>query len=399
VITNRATIYSPTTEAVGVAQACQISHQGERMMSRVFAFAAVLLLGVNSNWPILAIRAAGADVDILSLPILAGKTGTSSSIGTSSSAPISSAVRHSTVKLPNFDIGKSAVIKVCTTGFVVSGGLLLSYNVIQRGLNACIRVLDGIKEYLEERKTNRMEKKKMKDRISKDSDLIDDPLAGYDYSQHDPSYDAHDDLYPEYDPLPEEVDVDARSSKSSSSNFRGEKRGVSNDEKGDPLKSRRPHEVKEDHPHVEKLVKDQEELWRVVHNVFSGHTEKINDLVSSTENDRLLVADKLEKAVSKVERIALNLSTRIEALEAHGDSANESSSGTTDALIEEVRRETKRDLTKVVQTVNNAKLESDRLLKAHEERLIQKLRITVDEVKELIKNSNGSSLKKKKSLK
>lgn len=358
-----------------------------------------LLLGVNSNWPIIAVMAARDSYDIpssSSLPTLIDRTGTSSSITTSNSASIADSTRQSTFKLLNLNVGQplSAIVKVCVSGLVMCGGLALSYTLVIRSAEVCFRAIYGVKLYLQRRK---MEKKSKRGGKDIDIDLTDDPLAGYDYSQFDPSYNVDDDLYPLDNTLSEEDNLAQRSAKTiSSSSSR-----VSENETEEIPKINRAYVA---HPSTDKLAKDQEELWRVVHNVFSGHTEKINSLVSSRENDRLLIAEKLEMAVSKVERIALKLSKRIEELEAQGEARNVDHDINSDEnfanLMEEVR-ETKRDLAKVVQVVDNTKLDSDRLLKAHEERLIQKLRVTVDEVKELIKTSNRSKKEqtRKKGLK
>jgi hypothetical protein len=134
---------------------------------------------------------------------------------------------------------------------------------------------------------------------------------------------------------------------------------------------------------VDELHAEQEEMWRVIHNIYKGQSEKIESLESATADFKAQFETTVKETETSLSLALSKLAMRLDSLESThaGDAKGTVDAAEVAALRAEMRREAEKQ-TSAISALRQDVIPS--LLQQHDQAIISKLKSFGDEVKSLI---------------
>jgi len=134
---------------------------------------------------------------------------------------------------------------------------------------------------------------------------------------------------------------------------------------------------------IDELHAEQEEMWRVIHNIYKGQSEKIESLESATADFKAQFETTVKETETSLSLALSKLAMRLDNLETThaGDGKGVVDAAEVASLRAEVRREAEKQAS-AISALRQDVIPS--LLKQHDQVIVSKLKSFGDEVKSLI---------------
>ena len=147
-------------------------------------------------------------------------------------------------------------------------------------------------------------------------------------------------------------------------------------------------------PSLEELHADQEEMWRVIHNIYKDQADKLAALESASAEFKTRFETVAGEAEAALSLAMAKLTMRLEGLEGRCEAiaaipvdtitATGATGRPTAAELEALRNELRRETEKHANAINALRLEVPSLLEQHDKVVVSKLQQFGEDVKKLI---------------
>ena len=136
---------------------------------------------------------------------------------------------------------------------------------------------------------------------------------------------------------------------------------------------------------VEELQLEQEEIWRVVHNIYKGHADKIAALEGANDDVRRQCTTAVKEAEAALSLGMAKLSAKLDLLEEAVSAQGGGGGGVHgETLLEALRQDLRREMDTQAAALGELRKEVPTLLSQHDKVVVAKLHDFGQDVKRLI---------------